>query len=78
MPFIARSVRQGHYLVSMSWVQMGARCVLAAMYLFSQLFSNLLHFLPSSHRVSTPRCVEENQRYLRHTPEALHLEKNCY
>lgn len=46
---------------------------LVASYLSGQLLSNLLQLLPSCHGVSTPRCIEEDERHLRHTPETLHL-----
>lgn len=45
------------------------------LYLFGQLLSHQLHFLPGGHRVSTPGCIEENERHLGHTPETLHLER---
>lgn len=47
-------------------------------YLFAQLFSDLLHFLPGSHGVSTPWCVEENKRHLGHTPETLYLQRKSF
>lgn len=46
---------------------------LVACYLSGQLLSNLLQLLPGCHGVSTPRCIEEDERHLRHAPETLHL-----
>lgn len=47
----------------------------SVLYLSGQFLSNLLHFLPGSHWVSTPRSIKEDERYLRHTPETLHLQR---
>lgn len=45
----------------------------AACYLSGQLLSNLLQLLLGCDGVSTPGCVEEDQRDVRHAPQALHL-----
>ena len=43
------------------------------LYLFGQLFGHRLDFVPGGHGVCTPRCIEEDERHLGHTPQSLYL-----